>query len=223
MKRLAVIAVLVIVAAVIVWRYPLFHIVRTDQAAADSRWGALSPAFDAAQYAESFWSDKLVPSLEKAVNADELLSLYESDPQQARRKFGRSVGVSRQTLFVVQADGTIVSIDNNGVGVDIGGSGGEADILLETGPLFGNTVRDCSGLIRAGDFPNSQQYNELSVELNRIVETRTIAPLAKNAKIGQKVHVAGCAEVSNNESDVKPLSLIPLQIRFEKPPETRAP
>jgi predicted lipoprotein len=216
MKRAAVIAVLVAAAAIVVWRYPLFHIVRTDQVAAEGRSRTNQQAFDAAQFAETFWRERLLPSLGNAVNVEAFLSAYSDNPEQVRKQHGRSVGVSRQTLYLLQAGGTIVSVDKKGVGLALG-DGTVGDIVLPTGPLFGNAVRDCTGLIRPGDFPNSQQFNDLSAELNRIVEAQVIEPLAKNAAVGQQVHVVGCVELSNSESEVKPLLLIPLQVRFDKP------
>jgi predicted lipoprotein len=219
MKRVVVIAVLVAAAAVVVWRYPLFHIVRIDEAASESRWGAIQPSFNARQFAELFWTERLMQSLGTALNVEVFQSVYSENPQQVRKHHGRSVGVSRQTLYVLQGAGHIVSVDKKGVGVAIGDDGDEVDVLLQTGPVFGNAARDCSGLLRPGDFPNSQQYNELSAELNRIVELRVIAPLAKHAAVGDQILFVGCAELANNVTEVKPLPLVPLRIQFDKPLE----
>jgi predicted lipoprotein len=211
MKRIVVIAVLVAAAGLIVWRFPLFRVVRIK----DSAGVVIQNTFNAAEFAESFWRERLIPSLDKAANVTELLTALEENRQRARERFGYSVGVSRNTLFVVQADGTIVTVDRKRVGVAIGDGEGEVDVVIETGPLFGNTVRDATGLLRAGDFSNSQQFNDISAELNRIVETKVIAPLAAEAKVGRRVHVVGCTELANNATMEKPLPLIPLQVRFE--------
>jgi predicted lipoprotein len=210
MKRVVVIAVLIAFAVLVVWKYPLFHIVRIDGPAAANG----GETFNAAQFADKFWRERLVPSLANAATAESLIESFKSDSKEVRTRLGRSVGVSRKTLYVVQAGGTIVSADQNAVGVATK-DGGEADIVLQTGPLFGNAVRDCSGLVRAGEFANSQHFNEISAELNRIVETRVIEPLKGRVKVGQRIQIVGCAELANDTADVKPLKLIPLQVHFE--------
>jgi predicted lipoprotein len=210
MKRVVVIIVLVVAIGLVVWRFPLFRVVPIDNPA-----GVVAQnTFNAAEFAETFWRERLIPSIADAVKAESLVTALRKNPQQVREQFGRTVGVSRNTLFVVQAEGRIVTVDKNSVGVAIGG-GEEANILLPTGPLFGNTVRDATGLLRAGDFSNSQQFNDVSAELNRIVETQVVAPLAATAEVGRRVHVIGCTELASNTEATEPLSLIPLQVRFE--------
>lgn len=45
---------------------------------------------------------------------------------------------------------------------------------LETGPVFGNVLRDGTGLLDVNDFPNSQDFNALSSEINRRVEEQVL-------------------------------------------------
>jgi predicted lipoprotein len=151
-----------------------------------------------------------MPSLGNALNVEVFQSAYSDNPQQVRKHHGRSVGVSRNTLYVLQGVGRIVSVDKKGVGVAIGDDGDEVDVVLKTEPVFGNAVRDCSGLLQHGDFPNSQQFNEVSAELNRAVESRVIEPLAKHAAVGDEILFVGCAELANDKTEVKPLRLVPL-------------
>jgi predicted lipoprotein len=210
MKRVVVILVLIAIAALVVWKYPLFHIVRIDGPAAANG----VETFNAAQFADKLWRERLVPSLANAVTAEAFVESFKSDPKEVRTRLGRSVGISRKTLYVVQAGGTIVSADKNAVGIATK-EGGEADIFLQTGPLFGNAVRDCSGLVRPGEFANSQHFNEISAELNRIVEMRVIEPLKRRAKVGQRIHVVGSVELADDTTELKQLPIVPLEFRFE--------
>ena len=89
------------------------------------------------------------------------------------------------------------------------------DVVLEAGLVFGNSVRDGTGLLNASDYPNSQDFNDLSAALNHIVETRVLPPLKKQAKVGTKIFFTGCAEVDDESSDLKPLKVIPVQAKAE--------
>jgi predicted lipoprotein len=194
------------------WCFPLFHVVRIDQLENPQH----ESAFSAAEFAKTFWSGQLTPSLNQAPDAVMLLADLRASPKAARAKFGRKVGVSRTRLVVLRGKGTIVTIDKKGVGVALRGETKEADIVLQTGLLFGNTVRDATGLLDASNYPDSRQFNEISTELNRIVEARVAPILKEKAIVGRQIHFAGCAEIADEGELVKPLTIIPLDVRVEE-------
>lgn len=193
------------------WCFPLFHVVRLERFENSSH----EPAFNGADFAKSFWNDRLTQSLTQAPDATTFLADFRASPEAARAKFGRKVGVGRTRLVVLRGSGTIVTIDKKGVGIAFQGEAKEADIILQTGLLFGNTVRDATGLLDASNFPDSRQFNEISTELNRIVEARIIPILKEKAVVGRRIHFAGCAEFSDEGALVKPLTIIPLEVRVE--------
>ena len=90
-----------------------------------------------------------------------------------------------------------------------------AEILLQTGLVFGNAVRDGTGLLNVNYYPNSQDFNDISAELNKIIEVRVLPRLREGATVGATIHFAGCAEVADESSDLKPLKLVPIQAEIE--------
>jgi predicted lipoprotein len=213
MKR-TVRAVVVLGLLAGVFRFvPLFHLVSLKreqglQAAAE---------FNPTNFAAAFWNDKLLKSLDRAADAGQVLTALAADPQKARTQFGRTLGISSSTLFFLRGTGRIVSVTKKGVALTLKDDGDTADILLPTGLLFGNTVRDGTGLLNASAFPNSQNFNDLSTELNRMVETTLLPKLREQAKVGVKISFAGCAEVAEEDADVKPLKVIPVSVKLESP------
>jgi predicted lipoprotein len=210
MKRIAVMFALLIAAVGVLWLFPLFHIVRTDELQAARQ----RTAFDASTFAQSFWTERLTPSLAEAADAAELVAAFRQDPQLAREKFGRKVGVGRTRLFVLRGSGTISAVEAKGVQVSLQNEG-EPDIQLRTGLLFGNTIRDASGLLDASDFANSQHFNNISTELNRIVEASVITKLKEQAAPGRKIQFVGCAELADGAGEVLPLRVIPLDVQID--------
>jgi predicted lipoprotein len=65
------------------------------------------------------------------------------------------------------------------------------------------------------DFPNSQQFNEISTELNRRIEADVLPQLREQAKIGATIEFVGCAEVTIVPRDVEPLRLVPLEVKVK--------
>jgi predicted lipoprotein len=126
--------------------------------------------------------------------------------------------LSRTRLVVLRGSGKIVTIDKQGLGIAIEPGGGNPDFVLQTGLIFGNTVRDATGLLDAGDFLDSQQFNEISSELNRIAEVRVAAALKDPAVTsGRRVRFVGCAEIADETRVGIPLKIIPLQFSVEGP------
>jgi predicted lipoprotein len=213
MKR-AVLAVVALALLAGVFRFvPLFHLVPLKQ----EQGRQAAAEFNATNFATAFWNDKLLKSLDRAADAGQVLAALAADPQKARTQFGRTLGISSSTLFFMRGTGRIVSVTKKGVALTLKDDGDTADILLPTGLLFGNTVRDGTGLMDASAFPNSQNFNDLSTELNHIVETTLLPKLHEQAKVGVKISFAGCAEVADEDADVKPLLVIPVSVKLESP------
>ena len=211
MKRIAVVLCILGLAGVLFWLFPLFHVVRLDEARAEEQ----QSRFNAAKFAEAFWDERLLPALDEAADAGAVLTAIRDNPQAAREQFGRKVGVSRTRFFVLRGSGRIVSVDEKAIGVALDQNGREPDVVLPIGLLFGNTARDATGLLDAGDFPHSQNFNDISTELNRIIEERVVPKLRKQSKVGRRIEFAGCAEVSDEVSDPRPLAIIPLKVDVE--------
>lgn len=211
MRRAVVSFGMAAVAGIVFWFFPLFHIVRNEHGP-DTKGES---TFNAIEYANTFWSTQLVPVLKEAPDATAVLAALQENSEAAREKFGRRVGVSRTRLFAVRGSGKIVSVDKQGIGVALTDKSNEPGIVLKTGLIFGNTVRDATGSLNAGGFSDSRQLNEISAELNRIAETRVVQKLRDAAKVGRQVEFAGCAEIADDSSDVRPLAIIPLDVRVE--------
>ena len=211
MKRTFTTIGFLLAAGVLFWFFPLFHVVP-----ATGEWGSERIAeFDAAKFAKSFWAKRLVPAFNQAANAASVLAAFEENYPEAREQYGRSAGLGRAAIYLVGGTGTIVAVDERGVGIAVRGGGNEPEVLLQTGLVSGNAVRDATGLISASDYPSSQEFNAISIQLNRIVEESVIPSLKEKAKVGGKVTFVGCGRVLNLPVDVKPLKIVPLEVRFE--------
>jgi len=192
---------------------PLFHFVPLKQ----EQGRQAAAEFNPTNFAAAFWNDRLLKSLDRAADAGTVLAALAADSPKARAQFGRTLGMSSATLFFLRGTGRVVSVTKKGVSLVLKNGDNTADILLPTGLLFGNTVRDGTGLLDASAFPNSQNFNDLSAELNRIVETTLLPQLREQSKVGAKISFAGCAEIAEDDADVKPLPVIPVAVKLESP------
>jgi predicted lipoprotein len=210
MHRLVLSAVFVAVAAAVMWRFPLFHVIDLSDEGMKSQ-----PAeFDADKIAADLWAERLTPAMAEAPDARTVLAALAEDTDAARQKFGRTVGMSRATMFFVRGQGRIVAIEKSRVGVAFDAEEDGPDLWLATGPVFGNAVRDASGLVLSQDFPNSQNFNALATVLNKLAEDRVVLPLGKSAAVDQRIDFVAVLELPGGVVR-QPLELIPIAAMVE--------
>jgi predicted lipoprotein len=211
MNRALVIVGAIVAVGVLSWFFPMFHVVSRSAL----REAKEQAAFHADEFVADFWTAQLTPALAEAADSAAVISTLRVSPDEARTQFGRTAGLGRSVLYFVRGSGKVVSVDKKTVGVALGNESGQADIALDIGLLFGNTVRDATGLLSGDDFPNSQQFNEISTELNRRIEADVLPQLREQAKIGATIEFVGCAEVTIVPRDVEPLRLVPLEVKVK--------
>jgi len=211
MKRYVVPVAVLVAVALALWRYPPIRVVSL----ADANAAAVAQAFDAEAFAGKLWDDQLPAAFAQAADAGKVVAAIRADAKVAKEEFGRSVGLSRGYFYFLAGVGEIVSVETNKVGVALEAGSSEADFVLVAGPVFGNAVRDATGLVNASDFINSQDFNGIAQELNRRVEAQVIPELVAEAKAGRRVRFVGCVEVRNEPGDLRPLKVVPVSVQFE--------
>jgi predicted lipoprotein len=210
MKRFLPWLIAVIGLAGLCWVFPPFHVRSLKKVKA-----AIAGAqFNPAEFVEPFWSEKLMPATNQAAEATKVLAAIAASPDQAQKEFGRSVGISSTYYFFLRGTGRVVRVDDDSIGLSLKDAGDDADISVPLGPVFGDAVRDGTGLLNPSTYPNAQDFNGISAALDHIVETQVLPELQRIAKVGAKVRFAGCVEV-DDESDLKPLKLVPISVKLE--------
>jgi predicted lipoprotein len=191
--------------------FPLFHVVRLKTAAEQA-----GTVFDAQQFAESFWTGKLLPAITtSSVKAEVLLPAIKADAAAARKKYSHGAGLGDTYFYFVSGSGRVTSVSDDEVSLRVTNGGNDAEVSIQTGLIFGDALRDGTGLLNPSDFPNSQNFNDISAALDHIAESRVIPTVRKQAKVGATIFFAGCAEVDDESTDLKPLKVIPIETALQ--------
>ena len=190
---------------VLVYFLPLFHVVPLRQDG-PRRAGA---AFDPVAYVDWFWAERLIPGAARAVDAAELVAAVQEDRESARRKHGRSVGLGGVYTYFVKGTGRVVSVEKDAVSLALDDGQSQVQVSLQAGNIFGNAVRDGTGLLNVNDFLNSRDFNALSSELNRRIEQQVLPELRKRGEAGTTLRFVGCAEIMDEDTDLHPLRIVP--------------
>lgn len=202
-------ACLVVGVLVLLYFLPLFHIVPLKAAREESA----AAVFDAAAFVETFWNARLLKSTDSAVDAGELLAAFRTNAADAVERFGHRLGLSGTSSYFVSGGGRVVATEGGTIRIALQ-DGGTAVVVIETGPVFSNAIRDGSGLLDVSDFQNSQDFNALSSEINRRVEERVLPLLKEKSAIGVAIRFVGGVEITDTETEPSPLRLVPIVIEF---------
>jgi predicted lipoprotein len=168
-------------------------------------------AFDAEAFVEKLWREELLKPELRTVDASKLVKLLR-EKNAAAADLGRRLGLSRTTSYFVAGTGRIVSVTNDSVSLALEGDAAPT-VVIETGPVFGNAIRDGSGLLDVSAFPNSQDFNAISTALNRRVEGQILPQFRAQAVVDARVRFVGGAEVDDPAAAL-PLRVVPIQIEW---------
>ena len=202
----------------------------------DNRKTTLSnQTFNVEEYVWDFWR-KLLPKQDKVPAATEILSVLHRDIPGAIRQYatqtkdvssthffllkgcGKAVVVTPEgvSLSLEDADGKVVGKVGVGAASEVEGEiGGERRIILVTDLIFGNTVRNASGLVDSDQFPDSMDYNRVSEAINAKIMNDVIPVFRDEVKKGSMVVFFGAAQVFENDPQIRPWKVIPIQVEVK--------
>jgi predicted lipoprotein len=208
-KKVAILIATLALAIAFFNGVPLFHVVSLKEMQQLQE----AAKFDAGTFVRKFWSSKLLPATDGAVDLTTLLAALAKDPATAAKLYGRSPGLGGGTLFFVKGLGHVKAIEEDDIRVAVDGVATGSEVTLSTGMLFGNTVRDATGLLDVSTYANSEDFNDISSELNHAVETEVTPTLRRDAVVGKAIRFAGCVEL---DEDAKPdnLQIVPVKVEW---------
>lgn len=165
--------------------------------------------FDAATYAQEFWTTKLLPATPKATDLSTLLTLLKTDQAKAFDAYSHALGIGNIRYFLVKGEGKITAVGDNDVTVLLPS---DESVKLATEYIFGNAARDASGLIKITEFDNTLDLNNVSAELNTIIRNKVVPPFKASAKSGSAVKFVGAIELNKEHLHLDDLEVIPIKL-----------
>jgi predicted lipoprotein len=210
-SKLDVLLILTVVFAGVCWAFPPIHF-HSLKAARQSRADA---QFDAKDFVATFWDKTLLPATANAADAAKVVDAITRNPEKVRERFGRTVGVNSSYFLFLRGSARVVTAETDSIGLSVKPDGSEPDIAVPIDFVFGNAVRDATGLLDSSKYPNAQEFNDISAQLNDVVEKRVLPEFQRVAKVGRRVEFSGCVEVSDETTGLKPLKLVPIVVKGE--------
>jgi len=166
--------------------------------------------FNAGQFASTFWTSKLPGAVDKAVDLTALTTLISTNEKKAFDDHSHALGIGNLRYFLVRGKGVVESVEDDNVIIVLDDS--KQQVVLATEFIFGNAVRDASGLISINEFTNTMDFNNVSAEINKIIRESVLPEFKKNVKAGEAVGFVGAIELNREHPDLTDIEVIPVQL-----------
>jgi len=168
--------------------------------------------FNAAAYAQTFWTTKLIPNLDKAIDITQLTTMLSTNAPKTFDAYSHALGIGNLRYFLVKGKGTIASVNEDDVSILLQRDTSRQILTLATEYIFGNAIRDATGLVNVNDFTNTMDFNNVSAELNKVIREKVLPPFKQQAKKGDKVEFTGAIELNKEHLDISKIEVIPVRI-----------
>jgi predicted lipoprotein len=175
---------------------------------------ATDEKFDAAAFSKKLWDEKLPAKLDNAIDLTRLIDKIQNNPDSAFAEYTNAMSIGNYRYALVKVPVIIELVNSDDIEVHLLT---KADTLIKmvlaTEYIYGNAIRDASGLVDIKDFSNTTDLNSISEELNKIVRTLVLPPFKAKVKAGDHVEVTAAVELNKEHISFRDIELIPVRIK----------
>ena len=167
-------------------------------------------SFDAKAYVNGIWSNELRMVYKDAPDIALLIDSLEQNTVAAFETFGYALGIGNIGYFRVIGEGLVTAVNNNNVLLQVGSH----VIEVETEFVYGNAIRDASGLVKLNDYDNSSDFNSISESINEKIRKELIPEFRSKVKTGDKVRFEGAIELNKAHLKLSRIEVIPITLQI---------
>lgn len=171
---------------------------------------ATKDQFDAVTYARTLFAEKIPTKFSKALEISHLTELLESKPEITFKEHSNALGIGNIRYFLTSGKGVVKTISDNYVTLTIN----QQTVNIATEYVFGNAVRDASGLVDIAAFTNTMDFNNISAEINKIIRKEVIPSFKHRVKMGDTVEFIGAVEFNQKHLNLSKIEIIPILLKI---------
>jgi predicted lipoprotein len=175
---------------------------------------ATDEKFDAVAFSKKLWEGKLPARISSAVELATFIKAAQSNPVDAFSKYSNALGIGNYRYALIKTEGVVTDINEDDIALQVKIEDSLMTVKLATEFIYGNAIRDASGLVDVKDFPNTMDLNKISEELNKMVRKTVLPTFKMTVKKGDKLIVTGAIEIHKEHIKWNELEIIPVQLQI---------
>lgn len=169
-------------------------------------------SFDAAGYSQKLWREQMPARLESAPLLSDLIAAVNKGGDSALEKYSHALAIGNYRYALIKGEATVEELGEDELKINCQSGDSSLSLTLATEFIFGNAIRDASGLVQVKDFPNTSDLNSISESLNAIVRKEVIPGFRKTVKKGDRVQFVAAVELNKAHLRWQGLELIPVKL-----------
>jgi predicted lipoprotein len=170
-------------------------------------------SFDAVGFSKKLWEEKMPAKLDSAIDLSQLITAIDKESETAINKYTNALAIGNYRYALVKLDAIVMDVKKDEVMLLMKHNDSLIIVNLATEFIYGNAIRDASGLVQVKDFPNTADLNGISEELNKIIRTSVLPAFKTSVKIGDKINVVAAVELNKEHIHWGNIELLPVRIQ----------
>ena len=200
LKYLLIVAVLALVG------YKSVYIEKLDQHLAKNT----SKQFDATSYANTYYNN-LLPKANSSILVPALLDQLQQNSKNAFEQYGRTLGISNIKYFLTRGTAVVTAINESTIDAQLADSG-KQQVTIATEFVYGNAVRDASGLVDLKSFTSTTDLNNVSAAINKKIRDEVLTPFRKTVQVGDSISFTVAIELNQKFLSLDYIKIVPITI-----------
>ncbi|PZX50984.1 DUF2291 domain-containing protein [Algoriphagus chordae] len=186
--------------------YNSIYIQPLDQKLAENQ----QTVFNAKAYVDGIWNQDLAKAYQDCTDILQLIDSFNQDVNSTFEKNSHALGIGNIGYFRVKGEGIVIAVNENNVLLQVGSS----RIEIETEFIFGNALRDASGLVKINDYEDTADFNSISEAMNDRIRQEVIPSFRSKVKEGDSVKFEGAIELNKVHLNLDQLEVIPFTLQI---------
>ena len=171
--------------------------------------------FDAVAFSKKLWETRLPARLDSAIELPALISAIGTNPRAAFANYSNSMSIGNYRYSLVKVEGQVESIGEDEIFLRAKAPADSSiRVVIATEYIYGNAVRDASGLVNIREFSGSNDLNNISEELNKEIRSHVLPPFKKMVKPGDRLALEGAIELNREHIRFNDVEIIPLRVKI---------
>lgn len=171
-------------------------------------------AFDAVGFSKKLWEEKMPAKMDSAVSLTVLIDAVTKDGEAAINKYTNALAIGNYRYALVKLEGMVTDVKEDEVLLSVKQHDSLLNLHLATEFVYGNAVRDASGLVQVKDFPNTSNLSSISEELNKIIRSTVLPSFKQVIKKGNTIIVVAAVEINAAHIRWQDLELLPVRLQI---------
>jgi predicted lipoprotein len=179
-----------------------------------TRKNTVAAAFDVPVFSKKLWEEKMPVKIDSAIDLSVLIATINKDGEAAINKYTNALAIGNYRYALVKLNATVADVKEDEVVLSVPNDDSTLTVNLATEFIYGNAVRDASGVVAVKDFPNTADLNGISEELNKIIRATVLPSFKATVKKGDKINAVAAMELNKAHIHWQGIELLPLRLQI---------